>query len=79
PIPVGGKTGTAEAVRRANYAWFVGFAPYDDPQIVVVVVIYQGGHGSYAGYVARDIFDAYFGLSKNNTGETFNVINLPIR
>ncbi|EIW00725.1 penicillin-binding protein 2 [Thermoanaerobacter siderophilus] len=79
PIPVGGKTGTAEVVGRANYAWFVGFAPYDDPQIVVVAVIYQGGHGSYAGYVARDIFDAYFGLSKNNTGETFNVINLPIR
>ncbi|ADH60612.1 penicillin-binding protein 2 [Thermoanaerobacter mathranii subsp. mathranii str. A3] len=79
PIPVGGKTGTAEAIGKANYAWFVGFAPYDDPQIVVVVVIYQGGHGSYAGYVARDIFNVYFGLSKDNTGETFNVINLPIR
>lgn len=79
PIAVGGKTGTAEVVGRDNYAWFVGFAPYDDPQIVVVAVIYQGGHGSYAGYVARDIFDAYFGVSKNNEGEIFKAINAPMR
>ncbi|MGI1691533.1 penicillin-binding protein 2 [Thermoanaerobacter uzonensis] len=81
PITVGGKTGTAEVgiKGRDNYAWFVGFAPYDKPQIAVVAVIYQGGAGSYAAYVARDIFDAYFGLSKDSSSETFKVINSPLR
>lgn len=81
PITVGGKTGTAEVgiKGRDNYAWFVGFAPYDKPQIAVVTVIYQGGAGSYAAHVARDIFDAYFGLSKDNSGETFKVTNSPVR
>ncbi|HBT49158.1 penicillin-binding protein 2 [Caldanaerobacter subterraneus] len=81
PMTVGGKTGTAEVgiKGRDNYAWFVGFAPYDNPQIVVVTVIYQGGSGSYAAYVARDIFDAYFGLSKSGERETFNLVNTPLR
>ncbi|WP_051585769.1 penicillin-binding protein 2 [Caldanaerobius polysaccharolyticus] len=64
PYKVGGKTGTAETVGYANYAWFVGFAPFDKPRIAVAVVIYQGGHGSYAATVARAIMDQYLGYSK---------------
>ncbi|SHF02469.1 penicillin-binding protein 2 [Caldanaerobius fijiensis DSM 17918] len=64
PYKVGGKTGTAETIGHANYAWFVGFAPFDKPKIAVAVVIYQGGHGSYAAPVARAIMDQYLGYNK---------------
>lgn len=45
-----------------NYAWFVSFAPYDDPEIAVVVMIPQGGHGGYGAPVARDLMADYFKL-----------------
>lgn len=68
PIETGGKTGTAtfrengmqELVGRAAYGVFVGFAPVENPEIAVSVVIYDGGHGYFGGYVARAIFEAYF-------------------
>ncbi|TZE82245.1 penicillin-binding protein 2 [Calorimonas adulescens] len=64
PITVGGKTGTAQRPPYKPYGWFVGFAPYDKPEIAVAVVIYEGGSGSYSAYVAKSIFDAYFGFNK---------------
>ncbi len=45
-----------------NYAWYVSFAPYDNPQIAVVILIPQGGHGGYGAPVARDVYAQYFGL-----------------
>ena len=42
--------------------WFVGFAPYDNPEIAVVIFLPQGGHGGYAAPIARDIFAEYLGL-----------------
>lgn len=44
------------------YAWVVSFAPYDDPEIVIVAMIPQGGHSYYAAPMVRDIFAEYFGL-----------------
>lgn len=58
-IQVGGKTGSAQAGSK-THAWFVGFAPFDDPEIAVVVMIENGGHGAYSAQVAKDIFDSYF-------------------
>lgn len=58
-IEVGGKTGSAQAGNK-THAWFVGFAPYDDPEIAVVVIVENGAHGSYAAQVAKDVIDAYF-------------------
>lgn len=77
PIPVGGKTGTAEVGSHGtkvmqNYAWFVGFAPYDKPQILVTALIYQGGSGAYTAQVGRDIMDAYFGFTNSNNNTTSN-------
>lgn len=66
PIKTGGKTGTAEPGSgeitnyRDNYGWFVSFAPFDKPEIVVVAVIYDGGHGVYSGNVVKAVYDAYF-------------------
>ncbi|MDK2866765.1 MAG: penicillin-binding protein 2 [Clostridiales bacterium] len=46
-----------------SYSWFVSFAPYDNPEIAVIVFIPQGGHGGYAAPVARDVYAEYFHLS----------------
>ena len=46
----------------SSYAWFVGFAPYENPEIAVVVFIPQGGHGGYAAPIARDIMAAYLDI-----------------
>ncbi|MBU1708027.1 penicillin-binding protein 2 [bacterium] len=45
-LPMGGKTGTAQNPHGEDHAWFVCFAPYDDPQIAVCVLIEFGEHGS---------------------------------
>jgi penicillin-binding protein 2 len=63
-ITIGGKTGTAQAPSQdgidGDHAWFVGFAPFDDPQIAVAVVVEHGGHGgAVAGPVGKAIFEAY--------------------
>lgn len=62
-IEVGGKTGSAEAGGKVN-AWFVGFAPYDNPEIAVVVLIENGSHGYYSAYVAKDIIEQHFKLKQ---------------
>lgn len=63
PMSVAGKTGTAEVRGKDDYAWFVAYAPADDPQYVVSVVVEQGGHGgSVAAPAARRILSALFGL-----------------
>ncbi len=65
PIEVGGKTGTAQISKNSsNNALFVSFAPFDKPEIAVCVVIEHGFRGANAAYVARDIYDQYFGLNK---------------
>ncbi len=70
PISVGGKTGTAQISKKAsNNALFISFAPFDEPEIAVCVVIEHGYRGANAAYVARDIYDEYFNL-KNNENST---------
>lgn len=60
-IEVGGKTGSAEAGTKSN-GWFVGFAPFNEPEISIVVFVEGGEHGSYTASVARDIIAEYFGM-----------------
>ena len=48
--------------KYSDYAWFVSFAPYENPEIAVVVLIGQGGHGSYAAPVVREIIGDYFNI-----------------
>lgn len=59
---VAGKTGSAEFDKeKESHAWFVGFAPVESPQIVVSVIIEEGGSGGKAAApVARSVFDAWF-------------------
>ena len=58
-VTVGGKTGSAQAGKK-THAWFVGFAPFNDPEIAVVAIVENGAHGAYAAQIAKDIFDSYF-------------------
>lgn len=85
PIPVAGKTGTAEYCdkyaleknrclpgRWPTHAWTVAFAPYDDPEIAVVAFVYNGGEGaSVAGPIVFQLLNAYFELkSIDNAAQT---------
>lgn len=75
-IETAGKTGSAtykengvqEKIGRTSYATYVGFAPANNPEIAVAVIIYDGGHGGWAAPVARAVYEEYFRdrLTKEN-------------
>lgn len=62
-MKIAGKTGTAQNPQGENHAWFVGFAPVDNPEICVTVFIEHGGDGSVAAApVGGNIMQKYFQL-----------------
>ena len=79
-IEVGGKTGSAEAGKDENgndlvNAWFAAFAPYGDPEIAVVVMVENGGHGNYTAEAVRNIMAEYFGMNTQNVTEDMRAIS----
>lgn len=60
PIKIGGKTGTAQTTSGEDHTVFVAFAPFDDPEIAVAVVIEHGKYSKYSGGLVKSIFDTYF-------------------
>jgi penicillin-binding protein 2 len=69
PIPVAGKTGTAQRVGHADQSWYIVLAPYPNPRIVTAVTIEEGGFGAEsAAPAALQILEAYFG--KHSSGES---------
>ncbi len=79
-ISVGGKTGSAEAGKDENnrdivHAWFAGFAPFEDPEIAIVVMVENGGHGNYTAEVVRDIMEEYFGMNTQEVQEDMSAVN----
>jgi penicillin-binding protein 2 len=100
-LDIGGKTGTTQVVGReaviragadrgklADHAWFGGFATLDDPRLVVVVFVENGGHGGAAAApLARQLFAKHFGkllepeprkdvIAENGKRKTENETNL---
>ena len=73
-ISVGGKTGSAEAPNNKVHAWFVGFAPFENPEIAIVVVVENGGHGNYTAEVVREIMEEYFGMNIESIEEDMSAI-----
>ena len=70
PIQVAAKTGTAQEGNYEN-SWFVGFAPYDNPEIAVVTSMYGAdGLGGTNTQLAKDIFEAYFKLNEEKENVT---------
>jgi penicillin-binding protein 2 len=76
PIPIAGKTGTAEKVVTMpgfsgvlDQSWWCGWGPYDQPTIVVCALIENGGHGGTAAApAALRVFEQYFGKQPSSTG-----------
>lgn len=67
PVEVAAKTGTAQEGVKVQYenSWFVGFAPYDQPEIAVVTSMYGAdGLGGMNTQLAKDIFEAYFKIGQ---------------
>lgn len=61
PVPVAGKTGTAQwSSKEPPHSWFTGFAPYDNPSITITIVVENGGDTALAIPVAREILEWYF-------------------
>ncbi|MDA3005692.1 MAG: penicillin-binding protein 2 [Actinomycetota bacterium] len=69
PFRVAGKTGTAENPSGIDHAWWVGYAPADDPSIVVAILVERGGTGANtAAPVACATIGAYLGFGPNRCG-----------
>ena len=68
-IKVGGKTGTSQVQGKADHSVFVAFAPFDNPEIAISVVLEHGDSGRAVGSVVRDMLDAYFFTESGDTGE----------
>jgi len=68
-IPVASKTGTAQiSANRPDNGVFVAYAPYDDPEIAIAVVVEKGAGGSRVAPIARDVFTAYFEIKERMSG-----------
>ena len=68
PISLAGKTGTAENSHGQDHGWFVAYGPYEDPRIVVVVIVEQGGFGSSSAVpIAKKIMEAAFNINQEST------------
>jgi penicillin-binding protein 2 len=75
PVPLAGKTGTAEDPPRNSHAWFVGYAPaapyttadgtaIESPQIAIVVMIENAGEGSaVAAPIFRRLIEIFYGIT----------------
>lgn len=70
PFPVAGKTGTAQwNANKKTHAWFTGFAPFDAPEIVVAVLIEEGGEGSsFAVPVAKEVLQHWWNMRTERGG-----------
>jgi penicillin-binding protein 2 len=67
-IKVAGKTGTAQNPQGEDHAWFVSYAPADNPEIAVAVIVENGGGGGLnAVPIARKIYEAYFNIEEDTT------------
>ncbi len=62
-LPVAGKTGTAESGQPKPHAWFAGYAPAENPEIAIAVIVENSGEGStYAAPLFRQVVEAYFNI-----------------
>jgi penicillin-binding protein 2 len=68
PVPVAGKTGTAQVPSGSDNSWYASWAPARHPRLVVVVLIEHGGFGAEAAApAAKDIYSAFFGLDPRHS------------
>jgi len=62
-LAVAGKTGTAQNPQGETHAWFIGFAPYENPEVCITVFLENGGEGGEAAApIARAMLEKYFNI-----------------
>ena len=72
-IAIAGKTGSAQTgIDGEAHGWFVGFAPYDEPEIAVVVLVEKAGSGGNTAIVTKEIMEEYFGMNSEKVTEDKN-------
>ena len=65
PVEIAGKTGTAENSQGRDHGWFVAYGPFNNPTVVVAVIVEQGGYGATSAVpIGRKILEAAFGLNQ---------------
>ena len=70
PVPIAGKTGTAENSHGREHGWFVAYGPFDNPNIAVAVIVENAGYGATSAVpIGYKILSAAFGLDKPKTPE----------
>ena len=79
PVTVAGKTGTAQTNNKQNYnGVFISFAPYDNPEIAVAVVIENGHNGYQTAPVARSAYNYYFANNQQWTTDALPNVSSPL-
>lgn len=68
-VAIAAKTGTAEN-SGTDHVTFIAYAPYENPEVAVAVVVEHGGKGVYSMSIAKEMLDAYFNGKNNNTKNT---------
>ena len=70
PIDIAGKTGTAENSHGRDHGWFVAYGPFENPSIVVAVIVEQGGFGSQSAVpIGRKILEAAFKVNQQDAAK----------
>lgn len=69
-IKVGGKTGTSQVANGADHSVFIAFAPFDNPEIAVAIVLEHGASSRTCSSVARSMMDAYFFSDQTTIDQT---------
>lgn len=77
PIKIGGKTGTSQINTGADHSTYIVFAPYENPQIAISVILEHGSSGYSAGTIIREMLDAYFFADGNKSEDTKYFTVLP--
>jgi penicillin-binding protein 2 len=70
PIQVGGKTGTSQVAVGADHSVFIAFAPFDNPEIAVAIVLEHGSSTRTCSSVGRAMMDAYFFSDQTTVDQT---------
>ncbi len=74
---ISGKTGTSQNPHGEDHAWFIAFAPFDNPKIAVAVIVENVGFGStYAAPIAQKVIEEYLNSLEQDESEEVKTISL---
>ncbi len=79
-LKAAGKTGTAQNPHGEDHAWFIGYAPADNPEISIAIVVENAGHGgAVAAPMSREFYKGYFNLERPDSVVTRSPAPVEIR